>query len=271
MKKAIATVMKYLVPFCSLALCAQLSFAAADTLSASAADSLLKKVDANTAFMGTDFSANYTLVQDKPGQGKDTTTAVMFRRDDADSYTILITGPASDKGKGYVKFDQTIWYYDPKDRQFEAFSASRKLVGTNATAGDLSPQTFSKDYKIKSAAKVKLGKLDCVLFDLNAKGSGVAYPSIKLWVTADDGLIRKREDYSLSGQILRTTAIPSYQKFGGHSVPEKMVIVDNLRGKKINNKMQYEQTQVTVSNVSFTKQSNTVYTKKYVEMQGNTK
>ena len=87
MKKGIV---KSLVPLLSLALCAELSFAA-DSLSASAAASLLKKTDTNTAFMGTDFSANYTLVQDKPGQGKDTTTAVMYRRDDADSYTILIT------------------------------------------------------------------------------------------------------------------------------------------------------------------------------------
>ena len=33
-----------------------------------------------------------------------------------------------------------------------------------------------------------------------------------------------------------------------------------------NGKMQYEKTQITVTNVSFAKQSDTVYTKKYVEM-----
>ena len=48
-----------------------------------------------------------------------------------------------------------------------------------------------------------------------------------------------------------------------------MLIIDNLRGKKINNKMQYEQTQITISNVSFAKQNNTVYTKKYVEMMSS--
>ena len=48
-----------------------------------------------------------------------------------------------------------------------------------------------------------------------------------------------------------------------------MLIVDNLRGKKINNKMQYEQTQITITDVSFAKQSDAVYTKKYVEMQSS--
>jgi hypothetical protein len=105
-----------------------------------------------------------------------------------------------------------------------------------------------------------------VLFELKASAKNVDYPTIKLWVTKDDGLIRKREDYSLSGQLLRTLAIPSYQKYGSHSVPDKMLIVDNLRGKKIDGKMQYEKTQITVTNVSFAKQSDTVYTKKYVEM-----
>ena len=51
-----------------------------------------------------------------------------------------------------------------------------------------------------------------------------------------------------------------------------MLIVDNLRGKKISGKMQYEQTQITLAilqNVSFAKQNNTVYTKKYVEMMSS--
>lgn len=241
----------------------------AQSLSASDAAALLKKTDASTAFTGTDFTANYSLVQEKPGQGKSVNTAIMYRRDDASSYTILITGPESDRGKGYVQFDQNIWFYDPADKQFVFSSSKEKLQGTNATTADFTPQHYSDKYKINSATKEKLGSLDCVVFDLTAKVDDVNYPSVKLWVTADDGLIRKKEDYSLSGQLLRTTAIPSYQKYTGHSVPDRMLIVDNLRGKKISGKMQYEQTQITISNVSFAKQNNTVYTKKYVEMMSS--
>ena len=241
----------------------------AQSLSASEAAALLKKTDATTAFSGTDFTANYALVQEKPGQGKSENTAIMYRRDDASSYTILITGPASDRGKGYVQFDQNIWFYDPADKQFVFSSSKEKLQGTNATTADFTPQHYSENYRIKSATKEKLGSLKCVVFDLAAKVDDVNYPAVKLWVTEDDGLIRKKEDYSLSGQLLRTTAIPSYQVYTGHSVPKQMLIIDNLRGKKINNKMQYEQTQITISNVSFAKQSNTVYTKKYVEMMSS--
>lgn len=44
-----------------------------------------------------------------------------------------------------------------------------------------------------------------------------------------------------------------------------MLLVDNLRGKKIDGKMQYEKTQVTITNVSFAKQKDSVYSKKYIE------
>ena len=239
----------------------------ASGLSATDAKALLQKVDESTSFYGTDFAANYSLVQEKPGQGKSTTTVVMYRRDDKDAYTILITGPEKDRGKGYVQFDNNIWFYDPSDRQFVFTSSKDNVGGTNATPADFTPQHYSKNYKIDKADKVKLGKLDCVQLTLTATTKNVNYPTIKLWVTEEDGLIRMKEDYSLSGQLLRTTAIPSYQLFENHSVPSKMVVVDNLRGKKINGKMQYEQTQITISNVSFAKQMDTVYTKKYVEMQ----
>ncbi len=249
----------------SAAILAGSAFAA--DMSASAAKELLKKVDETTSFYGTDFAANYSLVQEKPGQGKSTTTVVMYRRDDADAYTILITGPEKDRGKGYVQFDNNIWFYDPSDRQFVFTSSKDNVGGTNATPADFTPQHYSKNYKIDKTDKVKLGKLDCILFTLTASSKNVNYPTIKLWVTEEDGLIRMKEDYSLSGQLLRTTAIPSYQLFKNHSVPSKMVVVDNLRGKKINGKMQFEQTQITISNVSFDKQKDSVYTKKYVEMQ----
>ena len=74
----------------------------------------------------------------------------------------------------------------------------------------------------------------------------------------------------MSGQKLRTTAVPSYQivksSTGTYSVPVSMLIQDNLRGKKIGDKVQYEKTQITIKNVSFEKVSDSVYTKPYLEL-----
>ena len=109
------------------------------------------------------------------------------------------------------------------------------------------------------------------MYTLTAKVDSVDYPVLRLWVTKDDGLVRKKEDYSLSKQLLRTTMVPSYQLVtanGGkqYAIPKSMLIVDNLRGKRIGDKMQYERTQITITNVSFDAVDNIVYTKPYLEM-----
>ena len=233
-------------------------------------EALLKKAEDNTAFYETDFKGSYTVVQNKPGEGQNVTEAVMYRRDKTGAWTILVTGPAKEKGKGYLQFDSNIWFYDPADKRFTFTSAKDKFQNTNANNSDFAPQHYARDYSIESAEEVTLGKMNCVLFTLKAKVDSVDYPMLKLWITKNDGLVRKKEDYSLSGQKLRTTAIPSYQlvKAGGksYSIPVSMLIQDNLKGKKISGKVQYEQTQITIRNVEFAKVPDTVYTKPYLEM-----
>lgn len=236
-------------------------------------DALLKKAESNTSFADTDFKGNYTIVQETPGEGMSKTEAILYRRDKHDKWTILVTGPAKEKGKGYLQFDNNIWFYDPADNRFTFTSARDRFQNTNANTSDFTPQHYYRDYSIESAEEVMLGKLSCVLFTLNAKVQDTDYPKMKLWVTKDDGLVRKKEDYSLSGQKLRTTAIPSYQTITengkNYSVPVSMLIQDNLRGKKIGDKVQYERTQVTITNVSFAKVKDTVYTKPYLEMMSS--
>lgn len=231
---------------------------------------LLVTSDLSTNFSQSDFSADYTLVQDIPGQGKNITSAVMYRRDRTGAYTILITGPENEKGKGYLQYDDTIWFFDPADKRFTFTSSKDKFQNTNAQPRDFAPQHMSSNYAIDQSQKVKLGSYNCILFTLTAKITDIEYPKVKLWVTENDGLIRKKEEYSLSGQLLRTTAIPSYQRVmqgnTERNIPVSLLIIDNLRGKKIDGKMQYEKTQITIKNVSFEDQSNVVYTKTYLEM-----
>lgn len=237
---------------------------------ANVADSLLLQAEDSTAFYGTDFTASYEVVQQKPGEGTSKTNATIYRRDNESKWTILITAPLKDKGKGYLQSDNNIWFYDPADRRFTFSSSKDKFQGTNANTSDFAPQHYKRDYDIESSEEVKLGKLDCVLFNLKANTKDVDYPAIKLWVTKDDGLVRKKEDYSLSGQKLRTTAIPSYQKVDGngrvYQIPVRMVIQDNLKGKKIGGKMNYESTTISISNATLEKQDDAVYTKPYLEL-----
>ena len=247
----------------------------ANAVSAADAKALLQMAQDKTSFYETDFKADYEVVQNKPGEGTKTTNATIYRRDSASKWTILIKAPLKDKGKGYLQTDNSIWFYDPADKRFTFTSSNDRFQGTNANTSDFAPQLYAKNYDIESAEEVTLGKFKCVLFTLKANSKNVDYPKIKLWVTKDDGLTRMKEDYSLSGQKVRTTAIPSYQKISGnggktYSIPVRMTIQDNLKGKKIGGKMEYEKTVISISNAALVKQDDAVYTKPYLElMAGN--
>ena len=104
------------------------------------AKEILKKIDQTTGYFGTDFTGEYVLVQEKPGQGSSITSAIMYRRDSKSMCTIRITGPESDKGKGYVQFDKTIWFYDPSNKQFTFTAPKDKFQDTNVNNSDLRPQ-----------------------------------------------------------------------------------------------------------------------------------
>ena len=238
-------------------------------ISKSDAATLLQMAEDNTCFYNTDMKGDYQIVHDKPGEGRNVITAILYRRDSQKKWTILITGPEKDKGKGYLQFDSNIWFYDPADKRFTFSSARDKFQNTNANTSDFAPQLYVSDYSMESYEEVKLGKFDCVAFTLKAVSKNVAYPELKLWVSKGDGLMRKREDYSLSHQRLRTIAVPSYQKVRNtekeYSIPVNMVIQDHLRGKKINDKVEYEKTVISISNVVFEAVEDIVYTKPYLE------
>jgi outer membrane lipoprotein-sorting protein len=230
-------------------------------------DELLIRVDSLASYLDSDFSANYSIVQSRPGQSKSTTKAGVFRRDAKEQYVILITEPAVSRGQGYLKEGNMLWFYDPESRAFNSTSSRERFQNSNASNSDFTRSTLAKDYRVEAAGDQALGKFNCRMLTLTAKNNDVTYPRMKVWVSAD-GLVRKTEDYSLSGQLLRTTAIPEYYTIEGRYVPKGILIVDALRGANVNGKFTSEQTQITISNPSFKKLDNSYFSKAFLENAG---
>jgi len=225
---------------------------------------MLKTVDSLVSFLDTDFSAAYKIEQFKPGEGTSVTNAVIFRRDKDEKYLILILDPPSEKGKGYLKIGQSMWLYDPQSRRFDFTSSKERFQNSNARNSDFTRSTYSLDYDIVSTKQEQLGKFACWVLDLKANNDEVSFPRCKIWVS-EDNLVRKTEDYSLSGQLMRTRAVPSYQKIEERYVPVMLLIVDNLRGKTIGGKLQNETTRISITKPSLSKLQDSIYTQAYLE------
>ena len=225
---------------------------------------MLVKVDSLASYYGVDFSAEYTIVQEKPGQGLSKTVVGVFRRDSNETYVIVVMEPLISKGQGYLKQGKTLWFYDPESRFFNTTSNAERFQNTNARNSDFTRSTLSEDYKVTAGEDATLGRFKCRLLTLEAVTKDVTYPKMKVWIS-EDGLLRKTEDYSLSGQLLRRSAIPDYYLINGRYVPKQILFVDALQGAIINGKFVNEKTQISISRPSFNKVADSVFSKTFLE------
>ncbi len=225
---------------------------------------LLKHADSLVTFTDSDFSALYTFVKDTPGQGTSTKQAMVFRRDKDNTYLIIMVQPEEDKGKGYLKSGNNLWFYDPVSRRFTFTSAKDRFQNLNARNSDFTRSNLAGDYRVVGSSRQKLGRYDCWVLDLDAKSDDMTFPKTKIWID-EQGLVRKTEDYSFSGQHLRTVAFPVYQQIGDRFVPQTVVIQDELRGATINGKFEKETTTYTISRPSLQSVPDATFTKAWLE------
>ena len=226
--------------------------------------SLLAQADSLVSYMDSDFAAEYTIVQERPGQASTSTVAAVFRKDAEETYVIVIMEPSINKGQGYLKQGKTLWFFDPESGKFNSTSSANRFQNSNARNSDFTRSTLAKDYNVVSGSETKLGRFECWLLELEANNDDVTYPKMKIWISRD-GLVRKSEDYSLSGQLLRTTAIPDYYQIDDYFVPKRVLFVDALRGATIDGKFRNEKTQITISKPSFDDLPSSVFSKSFLQ------
>lgn len=219
---------------------------------------ILEDIDNSATFEGTDFSCTYTIVSQKPEEGKDITKARIFRRDSKDKFVLIILQPEVQKGQGYLKIDDNVWFYDPESRKFAHSSMKENLQDSDAKNSDFTQSSLVDDYKIVSTdSSSSLGRYDVHIIELEATNNEVSYPGMKLWISKENNLILKSEEYSLSGRLLRSSYYPKYKKVEGRYIPSKMLFIDELR--------KGEKTQVNLDDISLEDLPDSVFTKQYLE------
>lgn len=237
---------------------------AQSTISRAEGRRILTRVDELVTYPQRDFSAEYTLTQERPGQGSSVTKMTFFRRDRADTYTILIMEPAADRGKGYLKIGENLWLYDPVDGRFTVTSSRDRFQNSNARNSDFTRSNLAEEYEIVGHNRGRLGAYETDVYDLEAVVDSVTFPIMRIWIDQDD-LVRKFEDYSLSGRHMRTTAIPTYRRLEDRYVPVRIVIQDELRGRTVDGQFRKERTLIAVDKPSLRTLPDMVFTRAYLE------
>lgn len=218
---------------------------------------LLEEIDRKRMFEDQDFTAVMTLISEDPEEGVERTVVQQFRRDVDDSFLILIRDPAVQRGQGYLRKGDNLWFYDPESRKFAHTSLKEAFQGTAARNSDFGDIRYAEDYTVNTIVEGTLGSYLVYVIELQATSDEVTYPFLKAWVTQKGSLVLKTEDYSLTKRLMRTSYYPRYARVGAAVVPTEMIFVDELvLGKK---------TQISLSDLSALAIPDSVFSKGYVE------
>lgn len=162
---------------------------------------------------GGDYKALAYLEQKEKDKADVVREVLIFRRDEADKLMLLFTRPKSEEGKGYLRLDKNLWMYDPGTGKWERTTERERIGGTNSRRADFDESRLADEFEPRFDGEEKLGKFETVRLELKAKeGVDVAYPVVKLWLDKANHNVLKRQEFALSGRLMRTAYYPKWQK-----------------------------------------------------------
>ncbi|HZZ85187.1 MAG TPA: outer membrane lipoprotein-sorting protein [Anaeromyxobacteraceae bacterium] len=188
----------------------------------------------------------------------------VFRRSSDQKFMLLFDKPRSEQGKGYLRIEKNLWFYDPGVGRWERRTERERIGGTDTRRGDLDESRLAEEYDAVWEGDGKLGAYQVHRLLLTVKpGVDVAFPQIRLWVDQATHNVLKRQELALSGKLMRTSLYPRWKKLHSESkkgdvwFPEEMRFYDEI--EKAN------QTLILVRSVDLRALDPNLFTKAWLE------
>lgn len=173
---------------------------------------ILKVIDDRQQNNG-DWNSTVFIEQKQSGKADLVYQASIYRRDVNDTLVILFLKPQAEAGKGYLRVDKNLFFYDPSVGEWQRRTERERIGGTGSNRADFDQSRLSEEYDPTYVGEATLGQYKAHHLKLTAKaGMDVAYPVLELWVDQGTGNTLKRQDFALSGKLMRTTYYPQWQK-----------------------------------------------------------
>ncbi len=174
--------------------------------------SVLKETDLRQSNTG-DYKALAYIEQKEKEKADIVRELLVYRRDVDEKFMLLTTKPKSEEGKGYLRLDKNLWSYDPGTGKWERTTDRERIGGTNSRRSDFDQSRLAEEYTPVFCGDEKLGRFETFCLDLHVKSSvDVAYPQIKLWFDKSTHNLLKRQEFALSGRLMRTAYYPKWEK-----------------------------------------------------------
>lgn len=184
---------------------------------------------------GGDYKSLIYLEQKEKDKTDVAREALVYRRDADDKLMILFTKPKGEAGKGYLRMEKNLWSYDPNSGKWERRTERERIAGTDSRRADFDESRLAEEFDPTYEGEESLGKFKVHRLSLKAKaGVDVAYPVVKLWIDTATSNVLKRQEFALSGRLMRTAYYPKWQKLFSESkkaevwYPQEIRIYDEV-------------------------------------------
>ncbi len=224
------------------------------------AEKIVEAYEGKLNLRGLDVTSTFTLVQKQEGQADRVLQVKIYRRDAADTFTLIFQYPDSEKGKGYYRSGDDLYLYLPSTREF-VYRNRKDDVGSTDVRTDLfgQPKTLEQ-YWVSYLGEATVNKWPCDLVRLDAKALDVSFPVQKWYFRKADGLPVKVENFSVSETLLRTFYDIDYAPVaGGRFLFTKLLAVNHLEKD--------QRTLLTNENVSISRIPDYTFSKAFLEEQ----
>jgi outer membrane lipoprotein-sorting protein len=226
---------------------------------------LLEKVDERQNSQG-DYRSLIYMVQKEKDKVDVAYQAEVLRRSLDQKFIILFLQPKTSQGQGYLRVDQNLWFYDPSVGRWERRTERERIGGTNSRRSDFDESRLAKEYDPTWVGEAKIGKYDADILSLRGKeGIDLAFPVVKIWVDKDTANVLKREEYALSGRLMRTSYYPKWSKTYSESkkadvwFPQEIHFFDEIEKQN--------STHIVVKSVDLKPLPENIFTKAWLEGQ----
>jgi outer membrane lipoprotein-sorting protein len=226
---------------------------------------LLKKVDQRQNSQG-DYRSLIYMVQKEKDKVDVAYQAEVLRRSQDQKFIILFLQPKTSQGQGYLRIDQNLWFYDPSVGRWERRTERERIGGTNSRRSDFDESRLAQEYDPSWVGEAKIGKYDASILSLKGKeGIDLAFPVVKIWVDKDSNNVLKREEYALSGRLMRTSYYPKWSKVYSESkkadvwFPQEIHFFDEIEKQN--------STHIVVKSVELKTLPENIFTKAWLEEQ----
>ena len=224
---------------------------------------ILKEVDARQKNDG-DWHSHFYMEQKEKDKVDVVYEGEVYRRSQDLKFLIMFNKPKASQGQGYLRIDQNLWFYDPAVGKWERRTERERIGGTNSRRSDFDESRLAIEYDPTDDGETKLGAYTAQAMTLKGKpGIDLAFPVVKLWVDKATNNVLKRQEFALSGRLLRTSYYPKWKKTYSESkkgdvwFPEEIRFFDEV--EKANS------TLILIRDVEFKALPANLFTKAYLE------